>query len=165
MAKGKYAARAANRLAEIDAGIVAELREKLAEVKTQRDVALHDLETLRRSHSAEVQHKAQELAAGTVEGLMAELAAEREQRDADRIRYSEEVFTVCHQYGVTMPLMKGWAALAEVFGRGSECGDLVNLHIPKANRDSRRTSAKRTKHISTLVEQKRHNVGGMMGAG
>lgn len=120
MTRGKYAAKAANRLAQLDSELVADLREKLAEVTAERDAARAEVDLLTRKRDAEARVVAERLAAGAVREVAEKLEAEREARANDRQGYAEGVSRILRAEGVKAPASV-WADLIDVFGlRGKE---------------------------------------------
>lgn len=124
MSRGKYAVRAANRLAEIDAGLVEELRGKLAEVAADRDAARAEVDLLTRQRDSEARAVAERLAADAVREATEKLAAEREAREADRQRYAAGVSQLLIRNRSLVTAPEGvWADLIDLFGlKGREIG-------------------------------------------
>lgn len=152
MAKGKYAARAANRLAEIDSILVSELREKVDRLTAERDGACAALEAERRDRGAEAQRIGGELAAEAVRELQTALADSRQQREQDRLKFSEQVFDLLHELGVALPTLDEWLRLAQIFGR-NDLGVLLARVHPDNNRHSRRSSVAKIRMTSDLIRK------------
>lgn len=155
MTRGKYAVRAANRLAEIDAGLVADLREKLDKATRERDEALRSIEQMKRDRDAEVRKWAVELADSMVRDGEDKLAREQVARQGDRIDHCEQVFAVLAVERVKMRL-PAYIDIAAIFGQTHRVGDLVNKHRwdgRTGNRSSRRANATVTRLTSELINQ------------
>lgn len=136
MTRGKYAARALVRTDRAHEQVVAghlatikRLNEELAEVRSQ-------LERVERDRDSDVLILADRLSAHRVEVVRAELETERLDRAADRGLFARRVFRVLDEHAAAMR-MEGYAALAEVFGMGSQLGGL----LPTGNRRGRRAAA------------------------
>lgn len=127
MTRGKYAAKAANRLAEIDAGLVAELREKLAATAAERDAARAEVDRLSRRRDSDARAVGELLAADAVRDMSEKLAEEKRARDEDRLRYATGVSKVIGNAAFAIKAtMAGWADLADVFDlRGEDLADFM----------------------------------------
>lgn len=152
MAKGKYAARAANRLAEIDSVLVAELREKVARLTAERDEALATLEAERRDRATDAQRIGAELSAEAIQELQTALADSKQQREQDRLKFCEQVFDVLNEYGVALPTPADWLRFAEIFGR-NDLGVLLGKYRRDNNRHARRSSAAKIRMTSDLIRR------------
>lgn len=145
MTRGKYAAKAANRMAQLDNEIIADLRAKLAALTAERDEVRQEAARLRDKLASEVNRAAEHLSAARINEVAQELVAERQARKDDQAEYAREVFRVITQHGGRLPAA-GHAALASVFGQSHRLGELVDetrraTALP-ATRNGRRATAK-----------------------
>lgn len=81
MAKGKYAAKAANRLVQTDNELIHELRGRLASTQDERDSLAQQLSVLQSNFNGQVIQRADKLAADRV--LQAQIEAERRVADIE----------------------------------------------------------------------------------
>lgn len=151
--KGKYAVKAANRLAEIDAGIVAELQEKLARATSERDHARAEVALLKSGLAAEAQRVGSALAAERVAELASELAKEKSARVADRDAYCDQVFKILRDTKARVEV-KGYEAIAAVFGSRRDLGGLVLNIYNEGTRSQRRATAKTIRMGEDLRRQR-----------
>jgi hypothetical protein len=70
MTRGKYGAKAANRLAQLDNDIINGLRAELAAIKNERDVARLELEQFQRDAHAEAQRIAADMSRDALRELI-----------------------------------------------------------------------------------------------
>lgn len=138
MTKGKYAIRAANRLAQLDSEIVLKLREKLTSVTEERDAAQREVKELQRSIASEANRIAEATAGQRLAHLESQLHAEQNARREDRAEYARRVVEVIRRFGGKLP-MSGYAALSEIFGQSANAGQMAFPTAP--DRRSRRANA------------------------
>lgn len=149
MTRGKYAAKAANRMAQIDSEIVADLRAKLDLVTNERDEARRDARRLEIQLASEVHRAARNLADARVAGAMAELLAERTARTEDREQLGKEVFAIFDRLGF-FPPFAAQAEMASLFGMAGRMGEL--FHDADSNRNARRMTARRARLIQAHID-------------
>lgn len=141
MTRGKYAARAANRLAEIDAGLVAELREKLTTVSRERNALRQELDRMRREQGAEAQRIAGALAAGRVSELEQALHDERSARAAERQEMARKTFQLLRVERAKLTF-EAHGRLAAIFGMADKLGEILDSFAGegRGNRNLRRVT-------------------------
>lgn len=149
MTRGKYAVKAANRMAEVDDGIIAELRAKLAAVASERDEARRQAAQLRDRLATDLHQAARNLSAERIAEVTQNLIDEREARAADRERIGREVFAVFDKSG-RFPQPAVMADLASVFGLSGRMGELFTPDKP--NRHSRRMTGRRARLIQASID-------------
>ncbi|MDP9443598.1 MAG: hypothetical protein M3P83_04300 [Actinomycetota bacterium] len=142
MTRGKYAVKAANRMAELESEIIAELRDNLAAVTAERDAARRELFNLRVNLGTEVRLRAAELAATELQELRDLLNDERRRRESERGQLCEEVFA--HLRHARMSLETA-TAIAVAFGQGHRIGQ---LWAANNNRMARRANAAKANWIT-----------------
>jgi hypothetical protein len=152
MTRGKYGAKAANRLAQLDNDIINGLRAELAAIKNERDVARLELEQFQRDAHAEAQRIAADMSRDALREVADQLVTEKAARDADRIRYCDEVWGLFYELGGQLP-MEGYGRLAAIFGRGDALGELINRNVPRPGRSSRRARESRARLIAEFARQ------------
>lgn len=157
MTRGKYAAKTANRLAQLDDAIVNGLRSELAVVKNERDVARLELEQFQRNANAEAQRIAADMSRDALRKVADQLVTEKAARDAERIRYCNEIFDIFSELGGQLPL-EGYGRLAAIFGRGDALGELINRCVPRAGRASRRARESKARLIAEYTRQQGQRV-------
>lgn len=94
MAKGKYAARAANRAAALDNDVIVDLRSQLREIEAERDEARRELAVTRSSMSSEILRQVAERTTHEREEIHNTLLAEREAYKREKAAAAEEVALV-----------------------------------------------------------------------
>ncbi len=154
MARGKYAAKAANRLAELDAGLVAELKKQLAAVTAERDSARSEVERLIVTLNSRVRTLARDLSGEEKQRLQDALLAEQKERTEDRRNLGRKLFYIWRRYDdeFTMP----FPAIEEVvalFDLSKEVGNLITEGENNLSREARRTTAKKIHLLRTLEER------------
>lgn len=150
MARGKYAVRAANRLAEIDAGLVVELREKVGVLSAERNALRQQVDHLTREAGAEAQRVGAALAADRVRELEAQLRDEQQRRQSDGATLCQAVFARLNDLNLRLPLTT-WRELADLFGEGHRVGQL--MAGPDNNRRTRRATTKALRIIDERYNQ------------
>lgn len=98
MAKGKYGARAANRLAQLDEELIADERNKIKELEREVAELTKTLKGERRQRSVLADKRSQELAASIVDSVRAEAA----RTEADRVAFNHYVAKWLVDYFVQM---------------------------------------------------------------
>lgn len=148
MTRGKYAAKAANRMAQLDSELVNELRRELAAATHERDVARRDLEQLTRSMEVQARRLGSELAGAEILDLRRQLLDEKAARAADRERFADEVFDVFRKHGGELPA-HGYLELADIFGASSKFG--MYLTGGNGNRNQRRVNGRTARLVMDKV--------------
>jgi hypothetical protein len=152
MARGKYAARAANRLAEIDSGVVAELKEKLATVTAERDSARAEVDRLGRDLYSQTKAIADRVAQDRVQQLEEALLTEQRERAEDRRVLGRKFFEMWRLFDFKVP-MAALEEFATLFGISDQIGALVAEGGKDNNRASRRTTKKKIRMIQDLEQR------------
>lgn len=147
MGRGKYGARAANRMAEAEATLIGQLQADVREAREERDEARAQLDRVLRDFNSDARIIGERLASEALAEMQSALDEAEVERAADRGRYARQAFDVIHRHGGQLP-MEGFAALAEVFGMGSQVGSL--LAVENQNRHSRRANAKFVRTAATM---------------
>lgn len=153
MARGKYAARAANREAAEAQQSAAHLSNLLATERIEHTRKIAELNGRIAQLQGRLDREVAALAEAEVRKVgdeyRAQLAAER----AERHERSLEVGRLLFAQGVKLSDLHAWARLAELLGLS--IGELTEGAGADTNRHSRRTSTNRAHHIATLSEQGR----------
>lgn len=154
MARGKYAAKAANRLAEIDAGLIAELKDQLAAVTAERDNARGEAERITVSLNSQVRTLAQEYSQDEIRRLKEALLAEQSGRSADRRELGRKLFDIWRRHDKEFTM--SFAVIEEItalFDLGKEVGALINEGQEGTSRESRRTTGRKI-HLLKKAEER-----------
>lgn len=151
MTRGKYAARAARRAAQLDDARTAALQADIEQVRAERDAARHELDLLRREVAAEATRIGAEQAGAEIRRLTDELAQSKAARAADRARFADEVFAVFREDGSQLSF-RGFERIAAVFGQTHRVGELVS-EPGDSNRHGRRTQGSKLRLLDDLHRQ------------
>lgn len=110
MARGKHAARAANRKAQLDSEIVQEMKAEIEELKAQRDRARLEKQAVERRIYADAQRIGNRLAAESVEAMRKKLEDGEQAATAEMRRVGEDLMEFCAKYD-SFPLGDEFATL------------------------------------------------------
>lgn len=135
--KGKYAAKAANRMAQLDSEIITDLRAEVADLRGRLEAAESAAHAARRDIESEGRRVAAQIAGSEISALRAELLAAQQARSDDRKDFGRRVFEVLRRGG--LPSADAAADIASIFGVSADLGSLVG---PDLVRRHRRATAK-----------------------
>lgn len=155
MTRGKYAAKAANRMAQIDSEIVADLRAQLATAVNERDEARREAKRLQDKLATDVNRAARDLSDARIAEVSQDLVAERKGRAEDRKQLGHELFAVFQKFDA-WPKFNILADIASVFGLSDEIGEVVRPLMAgnPGNRHARRLNAGRLRALEAFLEAK-----------
>ncbi|WP_064078350.1 hypothetical protein [Prescottella equi] len=107
--KGKYAAKAKNRLANLDNEILQEVVAERDILKMERDALARELSEVERDVNARAMRKAGELASAEVESLQEGISSVRAAAKNERDGAAKEVFATLGRHGIDPGKIPGFA--------------------------------------------------------
>lgn len=128
MTKGKYAAKAKNRLANLDNEILQEVVAERDALKAELNKMTMDLNSVRRDINAQAMHKGAELAAADVNRISSELAEAKEFHASELERIAFEAFKLIFPTEIRTKQIGGNLVyeLPDLFGMGNRVGELMS---------------------------------------
>jgi DeoR/GlpR family transcriptional regulator of sugar metabolism len=153
VARGKYAARATNRLADLDNDVIAELKESLAACSAERDTLRRELNRLTAQMQGEAQRVGAQLAADRVAEAERQLAEQRRAHEEDKARMARELFEILRSENVSARGTTTWYKIAAIFGQQEEFGSLITGGNP--TRNQRRTTPGKVKMLAEIERSNR----------
>lgn len=158
MTKGKYAAKAKNRLANLDNEILQDVIAQRDALKVERDNLSAQLEGASRDLVAKAMRKAEELSRQEVARLEAELRKERADRATEREQTCFELFRLFVETNARVN-DGNYDSFAELFGMGDRIGELViSPTIGDAPRRVRRLTTSKVRKIDSETTQAKSTV-------
>jgi hypothetical protein len=162
MAKGKYAAKAANRNAQIDNELLDEAKSRIKDLEARLDTEKLARQSVERKIYSDAQRLAAEMAADSIEG-MRQRVAEVEVEASEKLRTAgEKIMDIFHEINlVPMDRIDEIIATLHIEDRG----EIMNYLFSK-NKDiqwARRNRRQRTSRAGMYREFKKQESGGTWG--
>lgn len=148
--KGKYAAKAANRLADLDNELLQQTIAERDSLKAECATLERRLSQLSRDTNAEAMRRAGEIAATEISRLNNLLLKSDSDRDAEVRRIASAIYGLIKEFDIRMPV-SAHTRLPEIFRLGAEAGTLTELE--GRSRRTRRRSAKQIRAIDSRMAQ------------
>lgn len=151
--RGKQAAKAKNRLANLDNEILQEVLAERDALKVERRALEKQLADAARDLNGQVARRAGELAREDIERLTGELRDERAGRAADKEQLGAQVFALVWSDDYEIRSSDHFVGLARIFGMGHRLGELFANDDPSSQtRTQRRATAKKVGAISAAIQ-------------